>query len=410
MKKIITTAIIAEYNPFHNGHKYQIEQARNITGADLVVVVMSGNFVQRGQPAIINKWTRAEMALRGGADLVLELPLPFAVSSAEYFATGSVKILNMIGTVDYLCFGSELGEIETLKLVAQELIDESTEFKTTLRTSLDLGYSYPTARASALTKKYHAIAKSPNNILGIEYIKALIKSKSKITPVTIKRLGSDYNSTTLEEGFSSATAIRTTLFKDNSLEAIADFVPDFTLDILKNEFVSKRGPVSNNKVFENLRFKVRTLKATEIAEFPGVSEGLENKIMKVFESATSFDDAVDSIKSKRFPATRISRALLSIYLNINKKTMHKFLDKGPTYLRILGFRKSAQPFMRELSDKKGEIVGVKLKKFVDSKNKSVSNLAKLETLSTDLFVLNYPDGSEFINSGQEFTTNPIILP
>ena len=194
------TGIIAEYNPFHNGHLYQIKKARELTGADYIIVVMSGNLTQRGTPALIDKYSRAQMALSGGADLVIELPACYATASAEYFAMGAISILNQLGCVDSICFGSENGNIAMLTKIANALVSESEDFVQALKNNLKNGDTYPVARNAALAEtisgitSYDTILGFPNNILGIEYIKALIRQNSSIKPYTNLRIGADYHS------------------------------------------------------------------------------------------------------------------------------------------------------------------------------------------------------------------------
>ncbi len=405
------TAIICEYNPFHNGHAYQIQKARELTDADFIVVVMSGNFVQRGEPAIVNKWARSEMALKGGADLVLELPLPFAISSAEYFASGAVQVLENTGVVDYLCFGSEHGEIAQLQEIAEIFANESLEFKAKLKESLDKGLSYPSARANTLPKVLREIANSPNNILAIEYLKALIRLNSKIEPVTIKRIGAGYLETDNSSEFSSATAIRKHIAEAAGFSTISKNVPSSTFEILTREFFNQRGPVYPSSIFENLRYKIRTMTLNELAQYNGISEGLESKIHKAFEVANSYEEAINLIISKRYPKTRILRILLSIYLGFTSKKAEAFYKKGPEYLRVLGMKESSRVLLKAMKTKKSKkiLLAMKLKPLVISKKKSVSNMAMFEALSTDLYVLSYPYESTNKNCGQEFLENPIIL-
>ena len=210
--------IITEYNPFHNGHLYHIQKAKEITGADCVLAVMSGDFVQRGAPAMMPKHIRAEMALKAGASAVLELPVCFSTGSAEYFAAGAVSLLDKLNCVDTVCFGSECGDIKTLEKIAFTVAEEPEDYKSTLRKELQKGRPFPDARQTALKEyfgddTFDTVLKSPNNILGIEYIKALKMQKSKIKPVTIRRTGSGYHDETLNETCSSASAIRR-LFSD----------------------------------------------------------------------------------------------------------------------------------------------------------------------------------------------------
>ena len=207
--------IVSEYNPFHNGHLHHLEVSKQITKTDFSVVVMSGNFVQRGDTSLINKWVKTEMALKAGIDLVIELPTVYAISSAENFADGAIKILNSLGVVDFVSFGSEIGEITPLNDIANILYREPKEFSSLITAQLKSGLSFPRAREIAInqffgtSKKYSEILNNPNNILGIEYLKSLKKHRSHIRPLTIKRDYSDYNSTKIKKGIASATAIRT---------------------------------------------------------------------------------------------------------------------------------------------------------------------------------------------------------
>jgi len=247
--------IVVEYNPFHNGHLYHLQASRASCRADCVVGVMSGNFTQRGEPAIINKWARTEMALLNGVDLVIELPCAYAMASAEYFAFGAVKLLDSLGAVDTLCFGSESGNIQKLAEVASILADEPILYKQALKTSLASGKSFPAARQEALSNYLNSLLgrdylsdaiTSPNNILGIEYLKALIKLNSKIVPISIERKGSGYHSLELSGEICSATAIRKTLAENNWSDAkqlLACALPKQSLAILEREIELGKGPI-----------------------------------------------------------------------------------------------------------------------------------------------------------------------
>jgi predicted nucleotidyltransferase len=246
---MLVNGIIAEYNPFHNGHQYHMNVAKEHTGADYTIVVMSGNFVQRGAPALLDKFKRAEMALRGGADLVLELPAYYAASSAEYFATGAVAILDKLGVVNHLCFGSECGDTETLKQIAAILSQEPDEYVELLRDYMREGMSYPAARTTALLQyapsfsKYRDVFSSPNNILGIEYIKALLRRNSAITPVTTLRVGSDYHDIRLGIHQSSARAIREALKDEQPVSCLLNHMPENAYQIMAAT-MKQIGPVS----------------------------------------------------------------------------------------------------------------------------------------------------------------------
>ena len=288
--------LIAEYNPFHNGHRYHIEQAKEITGADYVIVIMSGNFVQRGDTSLINKWVKTEMALKAGVDLVIELPTVYALSSAENFADGAVKILNSLGVVDFISFGSEIGEITPLNDIANILYKEPKEFSSLITAQLKSGLSYPRAREIALSQffgtsqKYSEILNSPNNILGVEYLKALKRRRSHIRPLTIKRDYSDYNSTKVKNGIASATAIRTMIENKKNVHYV---VPYETYELLDEEINNGR-IISNLSVFEKeIIYTLRKMTLSEIANLPDVSEGLENKI-KI--AANNFNNLISNQK------------------------------------------------------------------------------------------------------------------
>ena len=232
------TGIIVEYNPFHNGHAYHIQKTREKTNCDAIVAVMSGNFVQRGVPAIVDKWNRSKMALMNGVDLVIELPLIYSLSSAEFFASGAVSLLNNLGIVNNLCFGSECGDTDVLSIIGKILTDEPIEFKKILKENLDKGLAYPLARSKALIQflnifdnkkllnyNIEEILSSSNNILGIEYCKSLIKLNSSIRPYSIQREGSTYNSTSLNNKFSSATSIRKFIKENKNIKDVETHLP-----------------------------------------------------------------------------------------------------------------------------------------------------------------------------------------
>ena len=236
---MIVNGIVAEYNPFHNGHKYQLEESRRLTGADYTVIILSGNFVQRGTPALINKHLRTEMALKNGADLVIELPAIYATSSAEFFAMGAVSLLDQLKVVTNLCFGSECGDISLLNRIATILVQEPDDFSAKLKQLLCQGYSYPSARSEALMHYMPSLAdsnnifRSPNNILGIEYLKALLRRKSPIAPVTVRRIGADYHDPLPDStGYCSALAIRQSVWAGDDITGLCSYVPANAYELL----------------------------------------------------------------------------------------------------------------------------------------------------------------------------------
>ncbi|MBO4976151.1 MAG: nucleotidyltransferase [Lachnospiraceae bacterium] len=343
--------IIAEYNPFHNGHKYHLEASRLRTGADFTIVAMSGDFMQRGTPAILNKYARAEMALKGGADLVLEIPAFFACGSAEYFAHGAVSLLDKLGVVDFLCFGSECGEIESLKQIAGILAEEPEGFKKHLTAKLSQGYSFPTARSLAMLDfspslgDINNVFTSPNNILGIEYIKALIRRQSSIRPFTIKRVGSQYHEKRLGYAQPSALALRHAIFSHGNLDTLQEQMPDSTFEILKNTWEYSH-PMQTDDLSAPLLYKLITEESAGFAHYLDVTPDLSDKIRKTLYQFTGFDSFCDLLKSKDLTHTRISRCLLHILLNITNEDMtgYKDLDYAP-YARVLALKKDATPLL-----------------------------------------------------------------
>ena len=330
--------IIAEYNPFHKGHQYHIGQAKDKTGAEAVVVVMSGNFVQRGTPAIIPKHLRTEVALQCGASLVLELPTCYATGTAEEFAYGAVSMLHKLGIVDTICFGSECGDIHTLQELADVLVQEPDAYRKALQENLRMGLSFPAARVAALEETYPdkdfaGILSKPNNILGIEYLKALKRLNSSITPVTITRQGSEYHAETLQELFSSATAIRQAI-SQNLLESVLEQIPDSSISHFQENY-EKCFPVFPNDFSLILKYRLLNETKLSIQSYADVSEELANRIYNCINQFESFEQFCELLKTKELTYSRISRALLHVLLEIRKSDM-----KEIRYARILGFRES----------------------------------------------------------------------
>ena len=349
--------IIAEFNPFHNGHKYLIEKAKEITGADYAVIVMSGNFTQRGTPAITDKYVRTQMALQNGADLVIELPTHYACSSAEFFAHGAITLFNKLGVVDSICFGSESGNITNLYNVAKILADEPEEYKQQLKLFLKRGYSYPLARNQALEAtipdfvNYMDVIKTPNNILGIEYLKALIRTNSSITPYTIPRIGSGYHDRKLSVAYSSAIAIRQSLQFGNSLEKIEEQVPDNCLPILSEHF-NKTYPIFMDDFSTILKYKLLTEASNGFDKYADISSDLSDKIKKNMFKINTIHNFCDLLKSKDLTHARINRCLGHILLNIQQDEMDTLKENGSIhYARILGFKENSNDLLSEAKKK-----------------------------------------------------------
>lgn len=344
-----TVGLITEYNPFHNGHAYHIEKAKMLTGADRVIVVMSGDFVQRGAPAVMPKHLRAESALLSGASLIIELPVCFATGSAEYFAQGSISLLNRLGCIDSICFGSECGDLHLLKEIAQILADEPIEYQTALKQALKEGASFPAARQEALniySDKYSEILASPNNILGIEYLKALAKIHSKMEPFTIKRIGAGYHDMDIDGQFSSATAIRSDIYQladvNSSSESlplthIQTQVPSSCHELMKKNYQT-RYPVKADDFSLLLKAKLLSETAGSLSHYLDMSPELANRILRLRNDYLSFEQFCDLLKTKELTRSRISRSFIHVLLGITNDWLTAM--KAPTpYARILGFRR-----------------------------------------------------------------------
>lgn len=352
-----TIGIIAEYNPFHNGHQYQLEQIRKLTGADYIVIAMSGNFVQRGEPAVYDKYTRTRIALSAGADLVIEIPALFAASSAEDFAACGVSLLEQLGVVNGLCFGSECGEIPPLMQAAKILAEEPEEYTAPLKQYLKQGKSFPQARLQALTKVNETAAEtifslpellsSPNNILGIEYLKALHRRGSSIQPFTIRRQGHSYHDSDITEAFASATALRKAI-AESGPAAFLTQMPDFACPIL-----TEATPVFPDDCSLMLNYQILKLvhSGTDLTAFLDVSAELADRIYCQYLQFDTFTGRIQSLKTKQYTYTRISRVLLHLLLEITAEQAQAYRRKDyASYVRILGFRKQAGPLLRQIKE------------------------------------------------------------
>ncbi len=349
--------IIAEYNPFHNGHAYQIQKARELSGARYCVVVMSGDFVQRGAPAVFDKYTRTRMALLSGADLVLEIPPFFAASSAEDFAACGVAMLDRLGVVTHLCFGSECGEIGPIAETAQLLSAEPEELSSLIKGYIKQGLTYPQARAAAVGEygknedcsSIPELLSKPNNILGIEYCKAIRRRGSSLIPITIKRQGNDYHEETLtshsplesdsEACFSSATSIRNQLRGNSRHDALKSHVPEAVWSLLPDA-----RPLFSNDCSALLSYRILELERLQIPleQFFDVSEELAARIGRFSLDFKSFDEKAAQLKTRQYTYTRISRSLIHILLHMTQaeymaRKSHDYIS----YMRLLGFRRDS---------------------------------------------------------------------
>lgn len=371
--------IIAEYNPFHNGHAYQIKKIKEELQADFVVVAMSGDFVQRGAPAIIDKYARAKMALSCGADLVIELPVLWATASAEYFAMAGVTLFDKMGCVDGICFGAETDDLETFSTIADVLVDEPESYRMALSSYLKGGMAFPAARSKALCNYFaqtfpsasfesshrndvvhldviSSILNEPNNILAIEYLKALKRRGSSMVPHVIKREGAGYHDEDITVPTASATAIRKVLAEhvgttdSQSPDELTSAMPASALEVLK-EYSTSFALIHANDFSSILGYKLLTSDSNSLADVGDSTPDVANRLFKNRMNFTSFEQFCERNKSKDVTYTRISRILLHLILNINNQDYQfgKDLDYIP-YLRILGFHKDASAFLKELKN------------------------------------------------------------
>ena len=352
-----TVGIIAEYNPFHNGHAYHIAAAKEMTGADYCIVVMSGDFVQRGAPAIIDKYARTQAALENGADLVLELPVCYATSSAEYFASGAVALLDKLGVTDTLCFGSECGDIRVLSELADALLNETEEFKRILKQRMKTGASYPQARNHALsvaaphlTGTLHVL-QSPNNILGLEYIKAIRNRQSNIQPYTLNRLGAGYHTADIETSYSSALAIRESISRTNDIGYIKEQVPPNVYEAMREAF-GHTFPILPDDLSSLLSYKLLLEQTQGFHYYLDIDEAFSDRLVRMLPSSMNYMDFCEQLKTKNMTYTRVSRNLLHILLNIYRKDMDVFrADDYIYYARMLGFKKEAEPLLSAVKER-----------------------------------------------------------
>lgn len=378
--------IIAEFNPFHNGHKYLIQEAKKKTNADFVVVLMSGSFTQNGNVAIYDKFKRAKAAIEEGVDLVIELPTFYSISSGEYFATGAIDLLNKLNIIDYVFFGSENGDINDISDIANvELINKEQILKLT-KEEMKKGITYAKAHENAL-KSYLAPSQikelqKPNNILAIEYLKALKKTNSKIIPYTIKRRGNSISDTNIEkeENFTSATSIRQYIMLKKDLKILEKYVP---VDMYEIMLIQK--PLLNDDIYNIIKFNIlNNMKNIQnLQGINGISEGIENKIISALSISKSYDEFIHNIKSKRYTLSSIKRMILNILLNITKNDFNK-LYLNINYAHILSMSANGKLLLSNLS----KISKVNLLTKINNKILSSLNETDKQSLDIDIFASN----------------------
>ncbi len=392
-----TAGIICEYNPIHNGHLRHIAETRALLNGCAVVCVMSGNFVQRGDIAVFSKHTRAAAAVSCGADLVLELPVPYALSSAESFALGGVRVLNALGVVTHLSFGSESGETSCLQKAADSLNTQAAS--TLIRQELKSGASYAAARHVALRRLIGDdadVLQSPNNILGVEYLKALMSTSSAMSPVTVCRRGSAHDSA----GPESASQLRRILKQGG---APWHLMPESTAAIYKEETARGRGPVFIDALDSALLSRLRMLPDDAFRRLPDASEGLEDRLMRFARSEPTFEAVLDAAKTKRYALSRLRRMALCAALGITAADT----KRPPEYIRVLALNQTGRQLLREIKEKASLPVVTK-PAGVKALGERALSMFQQEAAATDLYALAYPK-PENRTGGQEWTTSPAVL-
>lgn len=377
-----TAGIITEFNPFHNGHKYIIDKAKR--EHDAVVVIMSGSFVQRGEAAVTDKWTRAAAAIRNGADLVIELPVIYALNTAQKFAYGAIETLNKCGIVDDIVFGSESGNVDELIKAAELLENESQCISEKVKKYMSLGMNYPSAREQAYTGIIDKeILSKPNNILAVEYLRALLYTKSKMKPYTIQRTN-DFHGMNLDNGIASATAIRSLIMEGKDF---SEYVPEPQFDI----YMMNR---LDTALISILRMKT----VEELKGINDVSEGLENRIAQAVMNADSFEEAAYMIKTKRYTLSRIRRVLLSSVLSLTSD----LCSMPPSYIRVLGMNGIGRMLLREMKKKAALPVVIKTADF------AADDIFKAEIRATDFAALACLKRDGRVG-GKDYKISPVVI-
>lgn len=431
-----TLAIIAEYNPYHNGHAYLLRQAKAYTNADCTIALMSGNFLQRGEPAMWDKYTRAKMSALSGIDFVFELPFAYATGSAQDFANGAVRILDAMHTVDFLCFGAEDDDLHAFEMLADILLSEPDSYKNCLKACLANGMSYPAAREQAIASytenTFHAaLLSKPNNILALEYICALKRAQSSIKPVLIARKHAPYHDNRLYGGISSATAVRAAFFPEphqaggsrftptaDSFPAISGDIPNAVHTLIKDAYGIK-SPVFPGDL--DCFLQAARLMSSEgaVQNICDMSDALANS-MSALPFHMGIDAATDALKSKSYTASRIRRALLHLILGYTEEDRRRFIEGNyAQYAGILSLRRESSPLLRQI--KQNSSVPLITKKadfrscFTDTKNYGASvqrdiadRMWELDTKATELYNCLIFNRYGFRNTNDYTTTPPVI--
>lgn len=386
--------IIAEYNPFHNGHLLHLSKSQELVDADYTICLMSGNFMQRGEPAIVDKWSRAKMAIDAGADLIIEIPTVYTTQSAEFYAKGAMKLIKEIGIINSISFGSECGDITMLENLADLFLNEPKEFKELIKEELSKGFAYPKALSNAIYRyfpnggQYAEILDQPNNVLGVEYIKAIKSENLNTTALTIQR-DSDYTDgyEDYSSGIASGMTIRNML---RSGENISNVVPYSSYEILEDKILNNELIYSLQHFEKPIFYSLRTKIPDELKNIAGISEGLENRLSKAGFKSNNLDELIQNIASKRYTYAKSKRLLISNMLNITKQDIEN-ANKITPYIRVLAFNENGRKLISLISrnNPKADII-VSVKSYLkNAKNKNRISMLEKDILATDIYTLGY---------------------
>ncbi|KNZ68540.1 hypothetical protein Tfer_2869 [Thermincola ferriacetica] len=409
--------LVTEYNPFHNGHLFHLTKAKELAEAEYALAVMSGHFLQRGEPALLDKWTRARMAIAAGVDLVLELPYVFSSRSANAFACGAVSILHGTGIVTHLCFGSEAGNIEPLAQIARLYLQEPPELSALIKKQLKSGLILPLAQTKALAEYLHRnnmvdlkpeILNNPNNILGIEYLRCLMALNSPIKPLTVQRIAAGYHDRKFRGSFASATGIREFLFTNRDIDSLKDVMPSTSLKILKEELSKGYGPVSWENFFPILLYCLRTADPAWLTNILDITEGLENRVLSLLGEAASFRSLVEKIKTKRYTWTRIQRVLNYILMEYTKEDAAYFDEKGPQYIRVLAVSEKGRLLLAKMRKKAALPLITRVAPAYKKGTALMKRMLDYDIKSSDIYTLGYGNAAKFVK-GRDFVTGPIVV-
>lgn len=389
--------IIAEYNPFHQGHLYHLRTIQKELSPQGIICVLGGNFLQRGEPALVNKWARCAMALQQGIDLVFELPVLYATRSAYWFARGGIETLTSTGITTHLAFGVETKQNILLKKAAAYLASEPKAYQQKLQNLLKQGLSYPQARTQALPPEFLPILQSPNNILGLTYLQIIQELDLNLIPFILKRKGSDYLNKDFNKLYPSASAIRHHLISPplnfiEKLQTLKNSLPSETITILAQEFSQGRAPIYFKQLNTQLMTLLRRSTPEKLKQIIEITEGLENRIYRLAHQTTDIQEFLKKLKTKRFTYTRLQRFLIHLLLDYTKEA-ELCLEKGPPYLRLLGFTDRGQKLLRQIK-LKGTLPIISRGAQIDhhlKKHPEIFPFWEKDVLATNLYTLLYPN-------------------